>query len=263
MLIDNCRAGWRRRVIHPAGAGHQPRHGLDEQILAGQCAFRTLLPVPRDRGINEPWIDLAQRLIVEPEAIDDSRPEILNQHVRARGEAARHLLRLRAFEVERDAAHVAMRQQEEWADPVQEVVASAPGPLPGAPRRLDFDDVRAQVRQVLHPSGSKEELGQAQDLDSGQGVHGVALSLCFASSRFDLGTSDSIRVCHSPRAWIKPVADAITKEVERDDDGEDGQTREAGDPPLVDQEAASSPPSIPTPEWAVAPPARESSIRRR
>src|SRR5215217_2222073 len=165
MLIDDRRTGWRRWVVCPAGAGHQPRHCLDEQILTGQLTLRALLSVPGDRGIDEPWIDLAQRLVVESKAIDDSRPEVLHYHIRLCGEAASHLLRLRPFEVERDTPHIAMRQQEEWTDPVQEVVAPAPGPLPGTPRRLDLDNVGTQVRQILHPSRSEEKLGQTQNPD--------------------------------------------------------------------------------------------------
>ena len=66
---------WRTRKVHPAG------HALDQEIIARAIRIRPILSEPRDRTIDQPWIDRRQPRIVEPVFRQPTDLEILNHHI--------------------------------------------------------------------------------------------------------------------------------------------------------------------------------------
>jgi hypothetical protein len=63
-----------RAVVALAGDAHQSAHGLHGKVIGGDIAFRAGLAKSRDGAIDEPRIDLAQALVIEPELSAACRP---------------------------------------------------------------------------------------------------------------------------------------------------------------------------------------------
>src|SRR6266567_3427215 len=70
------------------------------------------------------------------------------------------------FQIEHQAALVAIGEHEERAHAVAERLRARPVALPRACRRLDLDHVSAEVRQVLHRRRAKEELRERRDANA-------------------------------------------------------------------------------------------------
>ena len=75
----------------------------------GAVAVRPALPEPRDAGIDEARVERLQRGVVDAEPGLDVRPVVLDQDVGAAHQLAEDLDPLRRFEVERQAALVAVQ----------------------------------------------------------------------------------------------------------------------------------------------------------
>ena len=58
-----------------------PERDCASRSWPGPLHPRAFLAIAADRGIDEPRIDLPDRLVVEAEPLDDAGPEILDQHV--------------------------------------------------------------------------------------------------------------------------------------------------------------------------------------
>src|SRR6266478_5276773 len=71
-----------RRIFGEAGDAHRPAHGLGDRLEALESAVGPVGAETLDGGVNESRVDLGQRCVAEPEAIERARPEILHQHVR-------------------------------------------------------------------------------------------------------------------------------------------------------------------------------------
>jgi len=64
---------------------------------------------------------------------------------------------------------VSVREEKEDAHPVLEDVGARPVALPQpAARRLDLDDVGAEVGEELHARGPQQELRERHDADAGE-----------------------------------------------------------------------------------------------
>src|SRR4051794_38550838 len=104
--------------------------------------------------MNKPLVDLAERGVVEAEAIHAARPEVLDEDVRSTDQPPQNVDAGRLMEIEPQAALVPIDRQEIRRDPLATGVAliGTDPRRPVAARRiafrwLDLDDVCAQVRQ--------------------------------------------------------------------------------------------------------------------
>src|SRR5262249_3212868 len=110
------------------------------EIMGGNVALETGLPISRDRTVDDRGIELGHRHIVEPEPLHDARPKLLDDDIRAFDQGLQPGPFSSVFEVDGDAALAAIEQRE----------ASAVVPPFGrtathllAARRLDLDHLRA------------------------------------------------------------------------------------------------------------------------
>src|SRR5258708_18276501 len=102
------------------------------------------------------------RRIVELQAFQRARPEILDDDVRLRDELVEQRAPARMLEVERyaflvsiDAEEVRALGSEKWRTPLTRVVAAA--------RLFDLDDARAEVREQHCAIRSRENSSQVQN----------------------------------------------------------------------------------------------------
>src|SRR6185437_7673280 len=108
---------------------------LSDLVVAGPVAVRTGLAEAGDARIDQPRVDLAQRLVVDAEAALDVGPEVLDQHVGPGDELLEDLDTLGVLEIERHRALVAVQVLEVELVP-REVVLLA---------RLHLDDLAAHL----------------------------------------------------------------------------------------------------------------------
>jgi len=158
-----------------AGDAHEARQRLDDDVVArAACGVGHFL-VERGQGTGDqsgcPSTEVFEG---EPELGHESRPEVLDQDVRAGGEAADRIDSFLHLEIRRDRALVPVERQvvggvvpHEGRSPVAGVVA-----VFGA---LDLDDVGAKVTQDLGRERSGEHPRKVQDAEAGQRevVHGA------------------------------------------------------------------------------------------
>src|SRR4030081_96596 len=105
---------------------------------------RPVAPIAGAGRVDDLRIDLLRRFITKAQAVHDSRPEVLDDHIGGFAELLGDLPTLLALEIEGQAPRVAVGQQEKGAYPSEERVGPRPAALPSTPaRRLDLDHVRA------------------------------------------------------------------------------------------------------------------------
>jgi hypothetical protein len=110
--IAQRKAGAGRSHFLVTGDRHDPRHRLHHAVEGGGLPLRTGLAKARHGAIDQLRIDLAQRLIAEPELLHDAGPEVLPDDVRPLGESPDDLGRFRLGEVERQASFVGVERHE-------------------------------------------------------------------------------------------------------------------------------------------------------
>ena len=76
----------RRSPFGGAGHRHQARETLRDQIEAALGRPRAGLAVAGDRGVDQPRVLAAQRVVVEAEARHHARPVVLDEDVGAAGQ---------------------------------------------------------------------------------------------------------------------------------------------------------------------------------
>src|SRR4030095_8880242 len=65
-----------------AGDGHEPAHALGDLIDARAIPVRTALAESGNAAVNQPRVHLADRLVVDPQALLHPRPVVLHDAVR-------------------------------------------------------------------------------------------------------------------------------------------------------------------------------------
>ena len=111
-----------------------------------QFGGRPGLAVSGDRTIDQPRIDLLQRRAIQLESPHHPRAEIFDQNIRAGGQLADDINRVRRFQVEHQAFLAGIELAEHRTGPIADRRA---GPHRLTLHRLDLDDFRAHVGQ--HP----------------------------------------------------------------------------------------------------------------
>ena len=148
----------------------QAGHRLADRVVAGPAAVRAFRTEAGDRAIDQPRIVGGERLIAEAEPVHRAGAEILDDDVGSERKLSRRRLAVLGLQVERDALLVAVHRAERAV-----VVGLAPHPERiAAVRRLDLDDLGAQVRQQHAGERPADIAGEFEDLDAveGAGAHG-------------------------------------------------------------------------------------------
>ncbi len=160
--------------IGHAGDGHQPGDRLDDEVEAGSVAIGPGRSIAGDRQAHQPGVDGLKSSVIEAQALQRARPEVLDEHIAGRQQPLQHLLARRRPDIQPDVALVPVHRQ------VVAGLTSADLPLASsdrrglerrhewravaprrvAVRRLDLDHVRAKVTQQHRAVGSREDRGQ-------------------------------------------------------------------------------------------------------
>src|SRR5262249_47569847 len=149
------------------GGPGEPRGGW---VGAGAVFVGAGLAVAGGGDVEEPRVERGRRLVAEPEPLHDAGPEVLDEDVGARDQLPGDGLAVGVLEVDGQAPLVPVGRHEEDADPVLVEVAARPVPLPECPaRRLDLDDVGAEVGEERVARGAEQELGEAEEADALEG----------------------------------------------------------------------------------------------
>ena len=123
---------------------HQARQTLGDLVEPWSAAVRAGLPKARDAAVDDAWVYLRQRLVVNIEAVLHVRTEILDHHVGIRDQAQQHRVAVRMLQVQRQAAFVGVNILE--IEPVPFARAIILDRIGG----FDLDYLRAHLAQLAH-----------------------------------------------------------------------------------------------------------------
>ena len=161
--IGHRLAHHRRRPVWGAGLRHQTAHRLDDDVVGGSGGVGTGLAEPRDRGIDEPRVDLLQRIGAEAELRHDAGAEVLHQHIRARRKRAGDFQIIRRLQVQHDRSLASVDVLKERAFAVAERPNMA---VLVAARRLDLDHVGAEIGHQGRRVGAGEDTCEIEHHDA-------------------------------------------------------------------------------------------------
>src|SRR5437867_4436450 len=131
-----------------------------------------------DRAVDEPRIDGAQGLVRHAEPARHARAIVLHEDVGGLHEPADDLHALRALEIHRDAALVAVHGQEGSAVAVLAGGAAAHVLAAG---RLHLDDVGAHVGEVHRAERRRHRLRHVDHADAFERLHSTTMGYLLAS----------------------------------------------------------------------------------
>ena len=123
-----------------------------------------IFPESTDTRVDEPRIDFAHGLVVDAKAMFHPRAVILHDHIRFRGEALEDRDTFGAFQIQREAAPVALQILKIGA--VAFVERSAVAVL--LSRLFDFQDVGAPIRELARRGGAGAGTGKIQHGETGE-----------------------------------------------------------------------------------------------
>ena len=145
-----------RLTVRFARQIHDPRHALDQKVIAGLVRTRACLTKPRDRHIDQTRIDGPKRIIIQPVFHQPTSTEIFDQDIGIRDQRFqaiqitlipkitdnRCLSTVRGKEIRRDLFGAALwcRALNKGRSPASRVIAF---------RAFDLDHFGAQIGQRL------------------------------------------------------------------------------------------------------------------
>ena len=166
--IGDRNADAHRPLARQAGDRHQAAHALGDLIEARPVAIGAVLTEAGNAGVDDALVDLAQRLVVDAEALFHVGAEILHHHVGLGDQAAEGGKPLRRLQVERDAALVAVQILE-----VGTIARPAGRLAPFEMRRgLDLDHIGAPVGELPHRGGARTHAGEVENRETRKGLRG-------------------------------------------------------------------------------------------
>jgi hypothetical protein len=158
------------RALARARDAHHPGQALDDLVVGRGGLHRTLLAEPGDRRVHQPRVDRRQGLVGEAEPSHDTRPEVLDQHVRPLHQALEDRLAILGLQVERHRSLAGVLRQERSAH-LGCVEGGVRAQLTGqiaSVRHLDLDHVRAHQRQLVRAERPRQDVRQVEDPDAVQ-----------------------------------------------------------------------------------------------
>src|SRR5437762_1443330 len=174
--VDDRRSDPRRLLAGMTVDRHQAAVRLHQRIVAGQVAEGPPGPERRHRAVDDPRIQSCRAREVEPEFVDGSRPQALDEHVGAAHQPSQHLEATWRLEIEGEAFLVAIQRNERRA--LAAPVGRRPRPRVVPPTgSLDLDDLGSHVAEDLRAERAGDVLGQIGNDDAFEGVrHARSLS---------------------------------------------------------------------------------------
>ena len=128
-----------RGLLQPLSWKRQPARRRDVvDVVSGPLAPATGLAIAGDRAVHQASIVLAQGAVIDAQALRHTRTEAFHHHVGLGDELANHAGGISVFEIQRDAALVAVLGIELHRHIRTAGIAA---------RRLDLDNVGAEVGQ--------------------------------------------------------------------------------------------------------------------
>ncbi len=163
----NARA--HRALARQSGDGHQPAHALGDLVEAGAFPVGAVLAEAGDAPIHQPRVDRPQGFVIHAQPVLDVRAVVLYHHVGLFHQPLEQRQSLCLFQVEGDAALVAVQVLEigPMARPPQGGVAFHRG------GGFHLDHVGPPVRQLAHAGGPGPHPGQVQHGETGKGEGAV------------------------------------------------------------------------------------------
>ena len=164
-----------RWTVGFAGDRRVARHGFGDRSETGPARVGTGLAEAGEAGDDEVRVAVVQDLRPEAEALERPRAEVLDEGVRAVDQVQEDGAILMVLQVEGDEALVAVGELPPQTAAVPRV---APGHAAQAVALgpLHLDDIRAEVGQVAGHARSRDQRGQVEHPEVGQGQvrHGGA-----------------------------------------------------------------------------------------
>ena len=147
-----------------AGDRHETAQSLRDLIDSGPVAIGAVLAESGDARVDEPRVHLAECRIVDAQPDLHVGPEVLHHHVGPRSETPQHGDAFLRFQIDGDAALVAMQVLEVGA------VARPAGRVARVEvlGRLDLDDVRSPVSKLADAGRSRADPGEIEHREAGQ-----------------------------------------------------------------------------------------------
>ena len=96
-------------AVRRSGDGHETAHALDDLVDTRTAAVRTALAESGNAGINDPWIDRFDGLVVDAEPVLHSGVEILGDDIGPCSQPHEQSMAAWVLEIERQAPFVAMQ----------------------------------------------------------------------------------------------------------------------------------------------------------
>jgi hypothetical protein len=154
-----------RRAAGVAGERHHARHGLHDQVVAGQVPASGGAEAA-DRRVDDGRVERADRLVVKAVLGQPARLEVLHQHVGPAGQLTGQAAIALVGQVERDRPLVPVDRQVVGG---HAVLGKRRHPRPGviATGRLDLDHLGAHVGQQHRAVRPGEHPGEVRDKQPG------------------------------------------------------------------------------------------------
>ena len=126
---------------------------------------------PKQPGVNEPGISRRQPFRLETQLRELLRPDIVHEHVGAVDQAVKRIAVAALFQIEHDAALVAVDAEEHRRHAVFDGWARLAGGV--AARGFDLDDVGAEIAEPLAGERPHRDGREIDDPDAVEGKHRV------------------------------------------------------------------------------------------
>ena len=166
--IADLGAGGQGHAVLEAGRAHGAAHGLGDGFIRLEVhvgPFSESL----DGGVNQPGIELLDAFPGETLAVQHAGGEVLHHHVAELDQPGENLLALFGFQIEGDAALVAIEHGEIQAVHIRNVPQLRAGDVSPA-RQFNLDHIRAQVAQQLRRRWPGLDVRHIQNFNSFQSL---------------------------------------------------------------------------------------------
>ena len=104
----------------PARGGHQPAHGLADDVVAAASGVGAVVAESRNGCVDDPGVDLPEFIVSQPELVHHSGAVVLYDHVALADEVAEHFFSFFGLQVQGDPGFVPVQVHEVGALAVYE-----------------------------------------------------------------------------------------------------------------------------------------------
>src|SRR6266851_3328100 len=154
-----------RRTVAISGDADRAAGGLGDHVEGEVLLVRAALAETLDLAVDDPWVQLLDDVVAEPQALDRAGRHVLDRDVGLLQHLLDDLETARRFEVEGDRFLVGVELME-----IPGIVVRPPGLKPAAGvaglRVLDLDHLGAEPGERLGAGWTRLELGKVHDSDA-------------------------------------------------------------------------------------------------